>query len=221
MESLAFIREHFRPIQPSVQGEKGNVQYQEYAPHKSLRHYIHCFWELATTESLAQDFDYRVVSDGCIDVFYNVNEPCESFVMGFCDRYTEFPIGKDFCFAGVRFYPSVFPQLFNISAKSLKNQDQALASILPPLAQLIAGFTGEFRSAIPQLEQYFQSILKLSPPSIDERFRNALMLTLQQNGHLEIEREIDTGLSPRQLRRLFQYYIGTSPKSFCQVVRFQ
>ena len=33
--------------------------------------------------------------------------------------------------------------------------------------------------------------------------------------------ELDTGISTRQLRRLFDYYIGDSPKTFSNIVRFQ
>ena len=36
-----------------------------------------------------------------------------------------------------------------------------------------------------------------------------------------MERELDTGLSARQLRRIFNYYIGTTAKTFSNVVRFQ
>ncbi|MEO0473375.1 MAG: helix-turn-helix domain-containing protein, partial [Bacteroidota bacterium] len=39
-------------------------------------------------------------------------------------------------------------------------------------------------------------------------------------GNLDI-RHIDTGLSPRQLRRWFHHYYGESPKVFSKVVRFQ
>ncbi|MEM6633013.1 MAG: helix-turn-helix domain-containing protein, partial [Bacteroidota bacterium] len=36
-----------------------------------------------------------------------------------------------------------------------------------------------------------------------------------------LAKDLDIGLSPRQLRRYFQFYIGDSPKSFCKIVRFQ
>ena len=32
---------------------------------------------------------------------------------------------------------------------------------------------------------------------------------------------MDTGISQRQLRRMFDFYIGDSPKTFAKVVRFQ
>ena len=38
---------------------------------------------------------------------------------------------------------------------------------------------------------------------------------------LNVETDLNTGISPRQLRRLFEFYIGDSAKTFSQVVRFQ
>ena len=39
---------------------------------------------------------------------------------------------------------------------------------------------------------------------------------------MKIESDLkNIGISPRQLRRLFDFYIGSSPKTFSQVIRFQ
>jgi AraC-like DNA-binding protein len=38
---------------------------------------------------------------------------------------------------------------------------------------------------------------------------------------VNIQADLDIGLSPRQLRRYFEYYIGDTAKTFSQVVRFQ
>ena len=55
---------------------------------------------------------------------------------------------------------------------------------------------------------------------MDKRFFSALLQILQSKGSLHIS-ELDTGISTRQLRRLFDYYIGDSPKTFSNIVRFQ
>ena len=44
---------------------------------------------------------------------------------------------------------------------------------------------------------------------------------MKNYGVLNIEKDLNTGISPRQLRRLFKYYIGDSAKTFAKVVRFQ
>ena len=47
------------------------------------------------------------------------------------------------------------------------------------------------------------------------------MIILREHGALNLKSEIDIGISPRQLRRLFEFYVGTSPKMFSKVIRFQ
>lgn len=222
MIQLTQIRNYFKPIQPSVKAGKGNISYKEFAPHPDLENLIHCYWQLKTQESLELPFQYRVVSDGCVDIFFNVKAAEESFVMGFSDKFKEFAIGTDFDFAGIRFYPSIFTLFFGISAKSLKNQDQALKPLLPKMAEFISQhLKRDFAAFIPQLDTYFQALIQQNSPEIDQRFYRAFLEILKRKGNLEVETELDTGLSPRQLRRLFNHYIGTTPKSFSQVIRFQ
>ena len=49
----------------------------------------------------------------------------------------------------------------------------------------------------------------------------AIGIILQNFGVLNIETDLDTGISPRQLRRPFEFYIGDTAKTFAKVVRFQ
>ena len=216
------IRKYYQPIQPSVKAGQGAVSYQEIKPADSLQNYIHCYWQLRTHQDLDTPYIYRVVSDGCIDIFFNLHQTSESFVMGFCKRYTEFSIGKEFNYAGIRFYPAVFPQLFNVSAKLLKDKDLPLEVIFPKIAEWIAKeIRADFEGAVFKLDTYFESVVQGKSFPVDSRFQSALLEIYKRHGHLETERELNVGLSPRQLRRLFNYYIGTTPKSFSQVVRFQ
>ena len=222
MEQFESIGKYFRPIQPSIRVEEGNVVYRELKPKSGLENYIHCYWQLSTKEQLTAPFNYRVVSDGCIDVFFNLKNTSESFVMGFCKKYTMFSIGKEFDYGGIRFYPSIFPLIFGISAKLLSDKAQALEGILPNLAKFIStNINEDFLVSIPKIDKYFASLIPHQISLIDERFYLAFLEILKRKGNLKTENELNTGLSPRQLRRLFNYYIGTSPKSFSQVVRFQ
>lgn len=222
MQERETIRHYFKPIQPSVHVGDGHVMYQECKPHDLLKNYMYCYWQLRTNQILDAPYVYRVVSDGCIDVFFDLNNPSQSSVMGFCEKYTEFSIGQEFNYAGIRFYPSAFPLLYNVSAKIIKDKYQALQLILPELARYISTeIDQDFTTAISTLNNFFVPLIKESTAKADSRFTHALLQICKHNGHLETERDLIVGLSPRQLRRLFNYYIGTTPKSFCQVVRFQ
>ncbi len=216
------IRKYYSPIQPAVKSDQKDIIYQEIPPASPLKDSIYCYWQLKTAQTLDTPYVYRVVSDGCIDIFFNLNKPDESFVMGFYRKYTEFSIGEAFNFVGIRFFPSVFTQIFGIPANSLSNKDQYLASVLPEVAAFIVqNASQELSITLAKLNKLFISLANKNKFKIDSRFYDALLLLLKHHGHIETENGLNTGLSPRQLRRLFNYYIGTTPKAFSQVVRFQ
>ncbi|CAM1367650.1 DUF6597 domain-containing transcriptional factor [Tenacibaculum xiamenense] len=221
MEKLSLIRDRFKPIQPSVKDEN-TISYTEFEPSVFLRNHIHCLWQLKTENTLVAPFNYRVVSDGCIDVFFDLNNTEDNFIMGFCKEFKEFPIGTKFNYVGIRFYPSIFPTLFKIAAKELSNSDIPLNHIEKDFSSFISNLqNNNLEKSISKIDDYLTSIIKNSETTIDMRFFNAFIVILEANGNIETESQLNTGLSPRQLRRMFNYYIGTTPKSFSLVVRFQ
>ena len=224
MNEFETIKDYYRPIQPTVKLDTSGMVYKEIRPDVTLENFVYCFWQLKTTKQLNLPFIYRVVSDGCIDIFFDHNIPSDNFVMGFCRKYVEFSIGKTFDYIGIRFLPSAFPLLFGVDGKSLSNQSQELKLVLPELSNWInAKITplDSFENIVNQLNKKLDEIIKQDNFSYDQRFFNALKLIFQKNGFLDTEKELNTGLSPRQLRRIFNFYIGTTAKSFSNVVRFQ
>ena len=224
MKEFENIRKYYKPIQPSVRREGSSIRYQEINPAKDLSPFVYCFWQLNTLEALEQPFVYRVVSDGCIDIFFNHSLTSENFVMGFCRKYTEFPIGTSFKYIGIRFLQSAFPLLFGIHAKALSNRSQELHGVLPRLSNWISTEiqpTLSFETIVQLLNKKLTALVLKQPLHFDVRFFKALHLIIQKHGFLDMEKELDTGLSPRQLRRIFNYYIGTTAKTFSNVVRFQ
>jgi hypothetical protein len=218
------IRGLYLPVQPTVKQSGERVTYHEFLPDTALQGIIYCYWQLRTSAPLDEPFLYRVVADGCIDIFFELNNPAENFVMGFCKKYTEFPLENSFDYVGVRFLPTMFPQLFKINAAELSNRFENLKVVVPGTAQFIAA---RFEAGLPAAEikrrfdDYFLHFAAKTDFNHDARFYEALSIILQNSGVLNVEKDLDTGLSPRQLRRLFKYYIGDSAKTFSQVVRFQ
>lgn len=218
------IRQLYIPIQPTVRQTADNVTYQEFAPDQQLLPYIYCYWELKTAQPLQEEFLYRVVADGCIDIYFALADPTDAYVMGFCKQYTEFPLGNSFHYIGIRFLPTMFPQLFGVDAAALSNRYQQLADVVPQ----IASFLEERLNGMPSsaeikalFDAYFVDALAKTQFDDDKRLYGAIGIILQNLGVLNIETDLDTGISPRQLRRLFEFYIGDTAKTFAKVVRFQ
>lgn len=224
MNELKIIRKYYKPIQPTVSVNDNEIIYQERKPNEEIENYVYCFWQLKTRKALNQDYNYRVVSDGCIDIFFDHKQPTETFVMGFCRKYTQFPIGKEFDYIGIRFLPSAFTILFGVHAKILSNQSQELNKVLPNFSERINAEikpSDSFYTITKTLNKKIIGYLKNHDIHYDQRFMNSLNLILKKNGYLDIEKDLNTGLSPRQLRRIFNFYIGTTAKTFSNVVRFQ
>jgi AraC-like DNA-binding protein len=220
----ADIRQLYTPIQPSVKHMADAVTYYEFLPHSRLQYFIYCYWELKTLEPLSEGFTYRVVADGCIDIFFELNRPEEHFVMGFCKKYTTFSLDTSFHYIGIRFLPTMFPQLFGTDASLLSNRYEPLDAVLPPTARFIRE---HFHSGQPlaeikeKLDGHFLECLSQARIDPDPRLYNAIAIILENYGVLDIEKDLDTGISPRQLRRIFEYYVGDTAKTFSKVVRFQ
>ena len=224
MKVLQAIRNYYKPIQPTIKDEHQGVVYKEIIPEKDVDNFIYCFWQLKTEKRLEKPFVYRVVSDGCIDIFFNPNNLTENFIMGFCRKFTEFPIGNTFNYIGIRFLPAAFPLLFNINAQSLSNQDQELKEVLPNFSNWIEtklDASQSFENIVAALNQRVKEVIKKQTFDLDLRFYNSLVLIFKNKGYLTAKSDLNKGLSPRQMRRIFNFYIGTTPKAFSNVVRFQ
>lgn len=224
MNPLKTIRNLYLPVQPTVRQSADHVQYQELLPHQQLQPFIYCYWLLKTTQTLQEAFQYRVVADGCIDIFFELTNPANNFVMGFCKKKTQFPLDNAFHYVGVRFLPTMFPQLFKVNAAELSNQSVALKEVIPTTAEFIrTHFKPTMQPAKIQttLDDYFLKLIGQTHFDDDPRLYEAIQIILKNFGVLNIQSDLNTGISPRQLRRMFKYYIGDSAKTFSKVVRFQ
>jgi AraC-like DNA-binding protein len=224
MSTASNIRQLYRPIQPTVKQTAEDVTYSEYLPDIRLQSIIYCYWQLKTTAPLLEPFVYRVVADSCIDIFFELTNAKENFVMGFCKKFTEFPLDNTFHYIGVRFLPTMFPQLFKINAAELSNRFEQLELVVPTVSAFIAD-NMHSQLTIEQIQsmfdRYFIHFVETTKFDNDSRLYNAVEKILQEYGLVNIEQDLNTGISQRQLRRLFEYYIGDTAKTFAKVVRFQ
>lgn len=224
MKISADIRQLYKPVQPTVKQSANNVTYFEFLPDIRLQGVIYCYWQLKTATPLAEPFIYRVVADGCIDIFFELHNPKDNFVMGFCKKFTEFPLDNSFNYIGVRFLPTMFPQLFRINASELSNRFEALSNVVPKVSTFIGDHFHHQLTAEQiriTFDKYFIQLVENTAFDNDSRLYNAIGKILQSFGVVNIEQDLDTGISQRQLRRLFEFYIGDTAKTFAKVVRFQ
>ena len=224
MQQFTHIRDLYKPVQPAVSAADEAVSYVEMLPCPALQPYIYCYWQLKTNVAALEPFPYRVVADGCMDIFFVPGNAAETWLMGISDAYTEFPLTGDFHFAGIRFLPGIFPQLYHVPADAFTGKTENLAAIDPELTRQLADRCAGIQQ--PEalalvLDELLLGLIGGKTFSPDGRFYEALDLILRHNGTIQLEKEIQTGISPRQLRRMFGQYVGDTPKAFSSIVRFQ
>jgi AraC-like DNA-binding protein len=224
MDNLLELRSLFHPVQPRFREGGQEVSYKEVTPDAALAPYICCYWQLKSNEILCRDFTYTAVADGCIDFFFDLDNPGEQFVMGFSSEYTSFALKKDFNYAGIRFFPGAFPALYHVKASELTNQCYSISEVMPrTFGQLKALLAGQSALAPVKLllDDYFKKNMLAEGINVDSRFVASFYDILKAGGALLVEQQLQKNVSSRHLRRLFDYYIGAAPKELNKIVRFQ
>jgi len=118
----------------------------------------------------------------------------------------------------------MFPALFKVDAKELSNRFERLELVVNETSKFITdSFSDddELATIKSKFDDYFFGLAKSANTDLDSRFQNALNIILKNFGVVNVQSDLDIGLSQRQLRRYFEYYVGDTAKTFSQVVRFQ
>ena len=218
------LRELYQPLQPVYLSRHAHPEYNEMVPAHVLQEFIYCYWDLKSTYRLDRSFNYTVVSDGCIDIFWNKKNPSESYVMGTTDVATQFSLGVDFHYAVIRFLPSAFPVLYKVDADELRDSVIELETIDQTLSKYLQQQLSS-QSCLHQdgliIDAFYLEKLNRQPATIDPRIIDLLTEIVKRDGSMRLRSDLTFPCSQRQVRRLFNQFIGKSPKTFIQILRFQ
>ena len=189
-----------------------------------MRPYVHCYWELRCDSAADATVDYRIVSDGCIDLFINCTTFEGLFIAGATGLATVVPIINRTDYFGVRFLPGRFTSILPIQLREINGKMMACNDLWGHRlerveADLFAAPCMAVRMHIA--DDFLQRQLRFTGGTPDKRITTALDTIYRQRGQLRLDKGSTHAVSPRQLRRLFDRHIGISPKSFARIVRFQ
>lgn len=224
MRGLELIRSLYFPFHPVGKLKSDILSYEEFAPHISLQSYIFHYWEMKTRGRLERNFDHKVVPNGCIDIYFETSSPHQAFVTGVSNRHSSVTVSNEFHYIGICFVPTIAPQLYKVNGSELHNHHELLGNVAPSTANYIESVISPSLSQEQikgLLDKHFIREISRMNFKCDSRVLHALHKIFVTNGRLRVESDLDVGMSSRQLRRLFDTYIGDSPKSFARTVRFQ
>jgi hypothetical protein len=217
------MKSQYLPLQYEMSKKGGAHRYQELLPNNRLAGLICYYWHFQSGQSSLLPAGFHIIADGCIDIVLDLMHG-KAYILGFYCNSLEYCPQEPFNFFGIRFRPAAMPALFQVKANELTNQIYALEEVLSKIKWEFSSLFDYPYSAdqlAGQLDHYFAAYLARNNFSVDARVLAALELIYQCKGVLQIEKDIHSGLGERQLRRLFEFYIGDSPKQLAKIVRFQ
>lgn len=223
------LHKYFYPTIDKTGNKNRRDVYSEYIPRRELAPYIRCFWTSTINydQYTKEVYFSRIIPDGCMDIIFSNNiltSKIESIFVGINDKpFFSESRGDTESFA-IRFYPWAAHLILNIDMKELRNSIVSLEVCLKE-------FSDEFSynlmkcSSVEEKIQIAEAYLldKLSTKSyINNNLMNAMFAIVQSYGNIPVDQIAQyVCISRRQLERLFNSYIGLSPKAMSQVVRFQ
>lgn len=209
-----------------------NAEYQEFEPCDALKPYIRCFW--GTKKPIikkASDICTTgiVTPDTCMDIIYTVDYTHNKLNNTFCgiderSFQTHNLCTEDktaFSFA-IRFYAWGVPMFAEESMKDIKNNSfdvgYHFSKIKAEIEPILFDITN-MEQLIPQVECI---LLKHLMERHNQNVLESIYYILLHKGNISIqELKQQIHLSDRQLERLFQEYVGVSPKSLASMIRYQ
>jgi AraC-like DNA-binding protein len=223
---------HYAPIQllPSLHKPATALQpltYNEYMPSEPLRAFVRCYWEITSAEKLREAALYKLVPDGCVDIFLDcVTDEGLFITTGAMTDALFLPFTGKVNFFGVRFFPAAITKLFPLSVKDVSQTMIPIQLVLGKTWNELSEklFVAKTRTArIACMDAFLQATLIKQNKPTDSRLETALHCIYRHRGVLQMERDLTVikAVTPQHLRRIFQEHIGTSPKRFARIVRFQ
>lgn len=211
---------HSMGILQLSEGEK-KFQLRRYAPSEKLQHFVKHYWVVSWDLTGLPPYLQDVVPNPCVNL---VMEDHRSGIYGVSSRmYTKRIEGKGQVF-GVKFHPGGFYPFVRTALSNLTDQSLALEQIFGADA---ADYEQQLRSSADPADRIALTealLVKHLPPQ-----DKPVILINQIIDRIKIDRELtkveqicDTfHLNKRKLQRLFNQYVGISPKWVIKLYRLQ
>ncbi len=220
MIQLKNINRYF-PFQPEIQANTDS--YVELKPTgQSIDKDIALFYQFKTTNDPSY---FSLVPDGCFDILFccDSNHPSAFLWTSPFQRRKQPNFINNCEYFGVRFFPEQGMIKLNYPMEELLEQQIPLFDVLsgnPSIIEEIAA--GEsFSNRVAIFKKFLYKTrceMGYDYQIIDYAIRKIYL----SNGGLNIsDLSEETGYSDRYIRKIFEKYIGFSPKQFCQIVKFQ
>jgi AraC-like DNA-binding protein len=204
------------PSQSKRSSDPMNTAYREFPPPERLKQYVECFWTVEPGSSLSE---YPVLPDGCVDIVYSPSVARDLQLVGTMTSARRFALSAGKFQLGVRFRPAMSRAFLPLPGPDTLDQSIALNDIWGDDARRLTEQILEAQSARQCIALIEAGLRNPTDITLVQRLCASIV---EQAGQVRVDDlAFQTGLSSRQLRRLFLEQVGPSPKHFCRIIRFR
>ena len=225
---------HFRA---SVINSKKNMYYYISKPSFFLSQYVKQYWSLESCIATGREHIQRIVPNGLFElIIYLDDKPItidqqksvsdNIVITGQLNSYHELKVMGKLSLFAIYFLPHGLSMFLDLPMKEIFNMSVPLKFIIKDTVDKLEDELSSaetFKKKIEIAESFLLAQIKKNEKKYKfERIRHAVNLINQSKGIIEIEDlASDIFLSRKQFERTFSDFIGTSPKQFLKIVRFQ
>ena len=209
------------------------MKYHEYNPHQVLADTVKCLWIHEGTYPTQDRQD--ITPDGCVELIFNFGDPYRlltttpptplprAIIVGFQNKTMPILLHGTVKVVAARLFAWGALALLHDNVQSLTDTVVALGADWDTLVRRLKSQVtqGGYEQAAKTLEEFLiqQALMRTYDRKL---IQTAAKLLHHTKGQYRITELADyCHVSVRQLQRGFQQVIGTSPKVFARVVRFQ
>lgn len=220
----------YRPI--TAAPFKNSKTYCEIEPCDALKPYIRCFW--GTPVSLQVDNNTMfesslVIPDTCMDIIFHINYTENKYSGYFCSiDESAYKSSDKKCTAmvstfAIRFYAWSAVLFAENSLKNSKNNCYDINDYFIKLRRELEPILFDVKTLTDKIKITEKILLKrLNLKLQNNNLLNSLYYIISSNGTIKTsELSMLTAVSSKQLERIFNENIGTTPKSLSSLIRYQ
>jgi AraC-like DNA-binding protein len=196
------------------------LRFGRYAPDPGLADHVDSYWTLDVDRPPAT---VSVVADGLVDLTFTLGDDPGAWVTGPLESSASYRHERPVSLLGASLRPGAALPVLGVSVGSLPAEWSPLSTVVGPVAGELAARIAALPT-VPERLALLDVFLaaRLAETTHDGRLRAALGALDGSGGGLGVEGLARTvATSPRHLRRLFQDWVGMSPKRFARIARVQ
>lgn len=208
------------------------MNYQRISPLPSIRNLVDCYW-LAESENATPE-KKKIIPDGFTEIIFHYRDPYRINLSGRWQKQGKClmagQIRKFFYLEnsgvsgmfGIKFHPAALSHLFGLNMVALTDRVVPLQTVMGKNFRVMEEAVQKqisWKNFVLMLNQYFSE--HTTQLSVNEKIEQSLNLIFTRKGDVTVaELTEHVHITERQLQRLFNHFVGLSPKFYCRIIRF-